>query len=128
MQSIFYTASFHAVKFGLDTIEAGKSARRWWETDEAVAPLLKLTLEIVWLTVLLAVDYFRSGSAERHYRLALRTAWRCWNASVAAWDYVNTLVDDGLGLYGPSPICDRILGSPNQSLSWNCPRSIPLHI
>ncbi|ESA37327.1 hypothetical protein N836_03575 [Leptolyngbya sp. Heron Island J] len=125
MQSTLYTASFHAVKFALDTIEAGKSTRRWWETDETIAPLLKLVLEIVWLTILLAVDYFRSGSAECHYRLALRTAWRCWNASVTAWEYINTLVDDGLGLYGPSPICDRIFSQSAQLVELELPTIDP---
>lgn len=87
------TVAVITVNFAKATIQAGKDARNWWETDEAIAPLIRLTGQVVWLAMALAWSYFVDGKAKAH------------------WTFVNDVVDDGLGLYGPSPMGDALAAS-----------------
>ena len=73
------------------TYAAGKAARAWWETDDVIAPLLRLLGEVIWLAMVLAWSYFASGKAQAH------------------WEFINTVVDDGVGLYGPSPMGNAVV-------------------
>ena len=74
----------------ISTVNAGKHTRVWWETDNEIAPLIRLVGEIIWLTTVLCWQYFASGQAKKH------------------WVFVNAVVDDGLGVYGPSPMGDAL--------------------
>ena len=74
----------------ISTINAGKATRVWWETDDAIAPLIRLIGEIIWLAAVLCWQYFASGQAKKH------------------WVFVNAVVDDGLGVYGRSPMGDSL--------------------
>ena len=77
------------------TYAAGKATRVWWETDEMIAPLIWLLGEITWSALILCYrscwQYFATGKAQAH------------------WTFVNAVVDDGLGLYGPSPMGDALV-------------------
>ena len=73
------------------TYAAGKAARVWWETDDVIAPLLRLLGEVIWLALVLAWSYFASGKAQAH------------------WEFINTVVDDGVGLYGSSPMGNAVV-------------------
>lgn len=50
----------------VSTINAGKTTRIWWKTDDAIAPLIRLVGEIVWLVLLLCWQYFTGGKAQAH--------------------------------------------------------------
>ena len=70
---------------------AGKAARAWWETDDVIAPLLRLLGQVIWLIMVLAWSYFAGGKAKAH------------------WEFITAVVDDGVGLYGPSPMGDALV-------------------
>ena len=74
------------------TYAAGQFTRRWWESDDVIAPLLRLLGEVIWLAIVLAWSYFASGKAQAH------------------WEFINAVVDDGVGVYGPSPMRDAVIG------------------
>ena len=84
------TVAVVAVNFAKATVQAGKNTRLWWETDEAVAPLIRLVGQVIWLAAVLAWSARSSGKAQAH------------------WVFVNAVVDDGLGIYGTSPMGDAL--------------------
>jgi len=69
---------------------AGIDARIWWETDENVAPLIRLAGQVIWLALVLIWSYFADGKAKQD------------------WAFINNVVDDGLGFYGPSPMGEAL--------------------
>lgn len=81
-----YNAAVYTIAVCITTYRAGKATRVWWETDEAIAPLIRLVGEIIWLAMVLCWQYFTHGQAQKH------------------WVFVNDVVNDGLGIYGPSPM------------------------
>ena len=83
-------AAIQTVAVGCTFYAWGKATRHWWETDQDVAPLIRIMGHCVWLAILITVDYFKSGQAQAH------------------WQFVNVAVDDGLGFYGKSPMGDAL--------------------
>lgn len=79
--------AYSAARF---TVKCGKDARVWYESEDG--KIARLMVEIVYLSVLLVWQYFISGKAQAH------------------WNFINDIVDDGLGLYGSSPMGD-VLGA-----------------
>ena len=80
------------------TYAAGKAARVWWESDsmENGSHIARLVAGIIYIATALAIkntwQYFTSGKAQAH------------------WEFINAVVDDGVGLYGPSPMGDAVVG------------------
>ncbi|MEO0867613.1 MAG: hypothetical protein AAFY17_04020 [Cyanobacteria bacterium J06642_11] len=76
---------------------AGKSARAWWESDSMGngSHIARLVVGIIYIAVALTLrgvwQYFTTGKAQAH------------------WKFINTVVDDGVGLYGPSPMGDAVV-------------------
>lgn len=76
--------------WGVLACQKGQAARRWWKTDEELAPLIRLAGQVIWLAAVFCWQYFASGKAKQH------------------WEFVNAVVDDGVGVYGPSPMGDAV--------------------
>ncbi|MEM9808473.1 MAG: hypothetical protein AAF959_24700 [Cyanobacteria bacterium P01_D01_bin.56] len=76
----------------------GKVTRRWWDSDtyENGSRVARLLIGIVYIAIALAAlsvwRYFAQGKAKAH------------------WVLINEIVDDGLGLYGPSLMGDAVVG------------------
>lgn len=85
------------VDLSLSAIESGVIARRWYESSgkDQIAEfgwnVLRFAALIMMLIACLAcVTGFAIGAA--------------WRGGKAAWAWINKATDDGLGLYGPSPM------------------------
>ncbi|NEZ59468.1 hypothetical protein [Adonisia turfae] len=85
------------IDLSLSAIESGIIVRRWYENSgkDQIAELgwnaLRLTaLLILFVACLACVTGFAIGAA--------------WRGAKAAWAWINKATDDGLGLYGPSPM------------------------
>ncbi|EKU98122.1 hypothetical protein Lepto7375DRAFT_7383 [Leptolyngbya sp. PCC 7375] len=85
------------IDLSLSAIESGVIVRRWYESSgkDQIAEFgwnaLRLTALIIMLAACLAcVTVFAIGAA--------------WRGAKAAWAWINKAADDGLGLYGPSPM------------------------
>ena len=78
------------------TYAAGKAARQWWESDsmENGSHVVRLIVGILYVALALVLrsawQYFTTGKAQAH------------------WAFVNDVVDDGLGLYGSSPMGNAV--------------------
>ena len=84
----------------LAALESGVITRRWWEAHGrnqlrvvGWATLRTLGLMLLGLACLFCVLGF---SLQLH-----------WKAAKTLWHWVNRLTDDGLGLYGPSPLLSQ---------------------
>ena len=61
-QEFFYNATVQSIAFCLDVINAGRATRRWFETDEVIAPLLILFAQVVFLAVALTAKHTVFGA------------------------------------------------------------------
>ena len=56
-QEFFYTATVQSIAFCFNVVNAGRATRRWFETDEVIAPLLILFAQVVFLAVALTAKH-----------------------------------------------------------------------
>ena len=81
----------------LTTLNAGVATRRWWELDGK-----NLAKEIGW-TILRTLGMIVLGLACLICVIGFALT-ATWHASKTAWAWINRATDDGLGLYGESPM------------------------
>lgn len=84
-----------------DAIDSGAIVRQWWENHGKVYATMAALIMVLVLCALTAVGLI---------------VWRWvrdygFPGAKAAWEFVNAVTDDGLGLYGPSPMLREWLGS-----------------
>ena len=57
MKTLLYTATLKSTAFCLSVINAGRTTRRWFDTDETLAPLLVLIAQIAFLVAALVAKH-----------------------------------------------------------------------
>lgn len=98
----------------LATLNAGVSTRYWWESDGK-----DLAKEIAWTTPRTLMMIVLGLACLIHvlgFSLQLH-----WKAAKSIWAWINRATNDGLGLYGPSPMLKNWL------IWWSRPTDIEIN-
>lgn len=89
------TAAIQSIAFGVRVIRAGQATRRWFETDEVIAPLLILVAQIAFLVLALAVKHAVLGVAKFFHLAQLGFEFYCQQAIDAAVDVAEDEIASG---------------------------------
>ena len=86
------TATIKTIAFCLNIVNAGRATRRWFETDEIIAPLLILVAQIAFLAAALTAKHAVLGVV-KFFRLAqLGFEFYCEEAVAAAVEVAEVAI------------------------------------
>ncbi|EKU99746.1 hypothetical protein Lepto7375DRAFT_1814 [Leptolyngbya sp. PCC 7375] len=117
-RSTAYTATVQFIAFCLSVINAGQATRRWFETDEEIAPLLILIAQIALLAVALTVKHFVLGVV-KFFRLAhMGFEFYCEQVVDAAVQAAEDAIASGELLLLPAPGQDSVSTQSDELINW----------
>lgn len=113
------TATVQFIAFCLAVINAGRATRRWFETDEVIAPLLILIAQITFLLVALAAKHFVLGIA-KFFKLAhMGFEFYCQECVDAAVIVAEDAIASGELLLLSAPAGqDSVAAQSEELISW----------
>ncbi|NEZ67798.1 hypothetical protein D0962_34435 [Leptolyngbyaceae cyanobacterium CCMR0082] len=118
-RSTAYTATVQFIAFCLSVINAGQATRRWFETDEVIAPLLILIAQIAFLLVALTVKHFVLGVV-KFFRLAhMGFEFYCEQVVDAAVQVAEDAIASGELLLLPAAAGqDSVAAQSDELINW----------
>ena len=116
------TATVQFIAFCLSVINAGQATRRWFETDEVIAPLLILIAQIAFLLVALAVKHFVLGVVKFFQLAHMGFEFYCQECVDAA----VIVAEDAIAT--PSTLCDLLGQSLRPAMNYPTKRPTKNHL
>ncbi|NEZ64635.1 hypothetical protein D0962_17880 [Leptolyngbyaceae cyanobacterium CCMR0082] len=118
-RSTAYTATVQFIASCLAVINAGRATRRWFETDEAIAPLLILIAQIAFLLVALTVKHFVLGIAKFFQLAHMGFEFYCQECVDAAVIVAEDAIASGeLLLLPAAPGQDSVSTQSDELINW----------
>ncbi|NEZ61975.1 hypothetical protein D0962_04165 [Leptolyngbyaceae cyanobacterium CCMR0082] len=118
MQSLLYTATVQFIAFCLSVVNAGQATRRWFETDEVIAPLLILIAQIAFLLVALTVKHFVLGVVKFFQLAHMGFEFYCEQVVEAAVIVAEDAIASGELLLLPAAGQDSVAAQSEELISW----------
>ena len=103
MKTFLYNAAVQSIVLCLNVIEAGRATRRWFETDEVIAPLLILVAQIAFLVVALTAKHAVLGVVKFFQLAQLGFEFYCQECVDAAVEMAEDAISSGDLLLLPAP-------------------------
>ena len=95
MQAFLVNTAIQSIAFGIRVVNAGQATRRWFETDDVIAPLLILVAQIAFLLVALTVKHAVLGVVKFFHLAQLGFEFYCQQAIDTAVEVAENEIASG---------------------------------